>query len=960
MNWLRGMRRSSAVLGIVTRWVLLFLWALVWLPAQAIETAPPVKVWGTFGDVGVFETPEEVCIRSSGSSSVFVFTHVADVVLSGYQEGNQSLPRYQATCWGRRVSDGSATYSGYVYSSWFCPGWAYDPSTGGYNSKAWPWLNGRTALCERPDPPPHDDNSCGVSNPTLPGLGVKVQTETDYTSSGAAALEFSRAYRSRLGVYPQLDGYNGWRHNWQRQVLRDPWIDRVYAIRADSSVIRFSGSTVVNSQAKSWAVTAGPAHSLRELRDAGGTLTGWEFQDFNDDSVETYNAAGDLQSVKARNGWMTTLVYSDATTPMAIAPRAGLLISVKNAFGRELRLTYDAQGRLAELLPPGTVSGTGAGTASSAIRYAYDETASLGSGVVAKGQLTSVTWQDGKVRRYHYEGALHPTALTGITNEANVRYGTYSYDNDGRVTRTEGAAGSNRVDFSYTTNGAGQPTTYVLDYSSGSSNVTARTYTFTDIGNVRYPNAVTGPCTLCGNTAQSTTYDANGRKLRETGHDGKVTFYAYDSKGRETERATFAASYNATTTRPALNLAERVVSTKWHATWNLPTEMAEPGKYSTYSYGSGGRLTGQSWTATTDATGAAKFTAAKTGSTYATGWSYSASNLATTVVTKETDAGTTVAVETGRWTLAYGTSGDITKVTDAKVTPNAVGTITSYSASGQPLTGRKPDGRTFTYGYRADTKLSTLQMSDGYGVTYTYNTKGQLAEARATDGGLLVINYSADGKPLKYTANGEVVFDKTPSAPALSAGSVGFATLAPGAATQAASEAIPRPIPLPDIDWGDIGTRGRTIVGTCIRPVGVGLSLLLFSSDVGTCSTVDSRSKQECKKDPCEKELPTSDAARREALRRVGMPVGSSVPVASNLATPGYEQYVYWKVSTGKFVVLSHHPADGDHPCPHWHASNAYMTRDGSTQIADIELRRNGAFRYQNEGSLVVAHRNEQ
>jgi hypothetical protein len=36
---------------------------------------------------------------------------------------------------------------------------------------------------------------------------------------------------------------------------------------------------------------------------------------------------------RVRNGWLTTLTYSDATTPAVIAPRAGLLISVKNVSG---------------------------------------------------------------------------------------------------------------------------------------------------------------------------------------------------------------------------------------------------------------------------------------------------------------------------------------------------------------------------------------------------------------------------------------------------------------------------------------------------------------------------------------------------------------------------------------------------------------------------------------------------
>jgi hypothetical protein len=92
-------------------------------------------------------------------------------------------------------------------------------------------------------------------------------------------------------------------------------------------------------------------------------------------------------------------------------------------------------------------------------------------------------------------------------------------------------------------------------------------------------------------------------------------------------------------------------------------------------------------------------------------------------------------------------------------------------------------------------------------------------------------------------------------------------------------------------------------------------------------------------------------------MRRVGLPVESSVPVASNLATPGFEQYVYWQASKGRFVVLSHHPADGDHPCPHWHAGEAKMDPAGSTSVSNIRTFDNGAWRY--FPIALVAHRRE-
>jgi YD repeat-containing protein len=200
-----------------------------------------------------------------------------------------------------------------------------------------------------------------------------------------------------------------------------------------------------------------------------------------------------------------------------------------------------------------------------------------------------------------------------------VRYGTYAYDAQGRVTRSELAGGAERLDFAYASDAVGKPTTAVTDYSGAGGAATARTYTFTDIGNVRYPANLTAPCSLCGSTQQASSYDANGNPTRQIAHDGSVTFIAYDSKGRETERAAFPASYSTAATRPALANATRVVSTQWHATFNLPTQVAEPNKTTANTYSSKGMLTGTSWTATTDATGAAKFTAVKTGSTYATG-----------------------------------------------------------------------------------------------------------------------------------------------------------------------------------------------------------------------------------------------------------------------------------------------------------------------------------------------------
>jgi YD repeat-containing protein len=495
-----------------------------------------------------------------------------------------------------------------------------------------------------------------------------------------------RLYSSQWGDGAAVQGMGaiqpwrgGWRHNWQAAITALP-DGSLRAFRPDGVVLSLAASATT---ANTW-LSAGTRDSVTATVDALGARTGYSFNAAADDSVETYDAAGKLLSAKQRNGWTTTLTYSDAATPTAIAPRAGLLLSVKNQFGREIKFTYDQRGRIAEVLPPGAIASQPAGGASSPIVYRYLESSSLSFGVVVADQLTSVVWQDGAVRRYHYEDVRWPSAVTGITDEAGVRYGTYAYDDQGRVTRSELAGGADRLDFTY-----GSNQTTITDYGTGSA--VTRSYSFSNIDGVLRPATVTAPCPLCGSTAQSTTYNAAGDKTKETTHDGTVTFFAYDAKGRETERATFPSSYATATTRPALANASKVTSTKWHASFNLPTQVAEPHKITTRTYNAKGMLAAESWTATTDATGAAKFNAVKTGSTYATGWGYNANSLATSIVTRETAAGATTAVETGRWTLAYAGNGDVTRVT--YVTDNNLfGRSTQYDVHGRLLSGTTPSG----------------------------------------------------------------------------------------------------------------------------------------------------------------------------------------------------------------------------------------------------------------------------
>ena len=73
------------------------------------------------------------------------------------------------------------------------------------------------------------------------------------------------------------------------------------------------------------------------------------------------------------------------------------------------------------------------------------------------------------------------------------------------------------------------------------------------------------------------------------------------------------------------------------------------------------------------------------------------------------------------------------------------------------------------------------------------------------------------------------------------------------------------------------------------------------------------------KQDPCS-QFPTRKAAQNQALIAAGIPVGTK-PIARR-GIQGWEQYLYARPA-GAPLVVSHHPRDADHPCPHWHTGTA-------------------------------------
>ncbi|WP_199730999.1 hypothetical protein, partial [Aquitalea sp. FJL05] len=118
-------------------------------------------------------------------------------------------------------------------------------------------------------------------------------------------------------------------------------------------------------------------------------------------------------------------------------------------------------------------------------------------------------------------------------------------------------------------------------------------------------------------------------------------------------------------------------------------------------------------------------------------------------------------------------------------------------------------------------------------------------------------------------------------------------------------------------------------------------------------SATKSAACKQCDDNPCGN-LGSAKAARRKAMRQTGVPVASQPKASRNVLN--WEQYLYEvKVPSNggrtTTIVVSHHPADKDHECPHWHAAPAKLDDNG-----EVISRQNGLWKYE-AGGPVVQHK---
>ncbi len=517
-----------------------------------------------------------------------------------------------------------------------------------------------------------------VGNPCDPASGNKYQQELDFENK-VIGLSFTRHYNSNVKLIAGYLGF-GWSHGLESSL--ESLGNQIIYHQADGRAEWFVFSN---------GLWQGDADSLLRLtQDASGyTLTNQL------GAVERYNAAGRIVSRTEANGRTTSYSYDSSQR----------LASVAGPFGHSLQLAYDNTNRISSVTYPDGLSS----------QYQYD----------SEGNLSKVTYQDGSFKLYHYESTAFPHALTGITDENGNRYATWSYDSQGRANLSKHADGVEQVALTYNSDGS----TDVVDSFN-----TSRHYTFQTILNVQKLTSISQPAGA-GSVAATRTqsYDANGNLASHTDFNGNLSCYAYDlTRNLETTRIEGLASgsscpANLSTYTPAPNSIERKISSQWHASYRLPTQIDQAGQRINLTYDAAGNLLNK--------------TILDTASQQSRTWTYTYNNLGQILTANgpRTDVSDVTTYTYYADSTASHKPGDLWKITNAL---GHVTTFNSYDANGRPLSISDPNGLLISLSYDVRARL-TQKTVDGNSTQYSYDAVGNLTKLTRPSGVFYRFNYDA-------------------------------------------------------------------------------------------------------------------------------------------------------------------------------------------------------------------------
>lgn len=663
---------------------------------------------------------------------------------------------------------------------WYCPseesgfqklGWHEDPA----GNVAGP-NNGVSlrVVCVKFDPkiPPcvtEGGGQCKGPPGLMYGEGALRLREQDLPSAGPDQLEFSRNYRSD----------RGWSHGFSSRLINNGTAaaamgaGRRAALK--SSIADANGSEapcyVVSYQSSADGLVAGCfAYTIKSVPSFKYIDAEGQSFDFTGNSggysstigvnhkilpvassglrqvllpsntIEQFDESGRLQSRRWSDGRKVHLEYSNSSTPIEIAPKPGLLVGAADSYGRRIQFRYDGRGLISTILDVAS--------------QRYDVSAEQ------EWKYSSVQGPASYNRTYLYNepeltsGVSHVDGITGIIDEASVRFQTFGYDSSRRLLFEVLAGGVGRRQYD-AAKGVTLPWGEILKYST------------TTFDTLVVPWQVTRcrvDSSSCPESARQFALDTQGNWTRATDFRGMVTCRAVGARNLEAVRLeglpnTFGncppdlAGYPVTPPLPGALPAVRKITTQWHPYWRLRTREAHPKLIISWVFNGQSDPSGNVVTCapadasvtdgvpiavlckrieqgTSDETGTLGFAAAMDGLPRVWNYTYNAQGQMLTAKGPRTDVNDTTTYSYYTVTTADYTQGDLERVT------NPVGHVTrftKYNAHGRPL--QVVDANNLTIDIAYDERMRMTSVNAGGELTSVeYWPTGLLKKATLPDG----------------------------------------------------------------------------------------------------------------------------------------------------------------------------------------------------------------------------------
>lgn len=545
--------------------------------------------------------------------------------------------------------------------------------------------------------------------PVVIATGEKYKDELDFSGVGPYGIVLNRTYRSGQGITGMFG--SNWYGSFEQLPLSFTFTNCITTpdgncIPASATVTATDGTKYVYTYA-GWTDDAGMyTYTVRGSASAGELMynfkTSWILD--KDKTTRVYTSGGKILSYADNAGATIKYIYQDA----------GRLSQLIDAAGRSVYFTRGTNGLVR------TVKDTGGNI------WTYDYNASnMLAKVTAPGASPDV-------RQYFYENA-NPTLLTGIAIN-DVRYSTYAYYADGRVSQS-GLAGNEEVDrFAYgansttVTDAKGQATTYNYASFFGQRKITSVSRAGT---------------TTCSAAAATTNYDAAGYLKEQIDWKGIRTLYSYDSAGRL--NSVTSAAYTGDTARTTNTwTGDDITKTEYRDAANQ-VYLTEDYEY----YGAGSLATGRVRSIT--------LTDARSGAKHRTEYAY---NFSTTGILISQTSSRILPHGHRVTTTTYDAAGNLSSIT------NALGqreSWTNYNGLGQAGTYTDINGVSTDYLYEANGNLksATLKLATGNRVTtFSYNHDRQITDVVFPDGSASRWRYTASGR-VEYVGDALFKFART-------------------------------------------------------------------------------------------------------------------------------------------------------------------------------------------------------